>query len=77
MIDRLMKCRSLKITEQKGIPQYLHILPYVISFSFIQAEVDFDYKLKDEKQMLSANLTNLQMQASHFPDVTKTSYKVT
>ena len=38
--------------------------------------MEFDYTLDDEKQMLSANLTNLQMQASQFPDVKKTSYKV-
>ena len=36
----------------------------------------FDYKLEDVKQMLSADLTNLQLQASQFPDVKKTSYKV-
>jgi len=39
--------------------------------------VQFDYKLEDAKQMVSANLTNLHMQASQFPDVKKTSYKVT
>ena len=38
--------------------------------------MEFDYKLEDVKQMLSSNLTNLQLQASQFPDVKKTSYKV-
>ena len=38
--------------------------------------MEFDYNVENEKQMLSANLTTLQMQASQFPDVKKTSYKV-
>ena len=41
-----------------------------------QAEVEFDYSMGDGKQMLSAKLTDLQMHASQFPDVTKTTYKV-
>ncbi|XP_068698299.1 intermembrane lipid transfer protein VPS13C-like isoform X1 [Montipora foliosa] len=42
----------------------------------VQAEVEFDYSMGDGKQMLSAKLTDLQMHASQFPDVTKTTYKV-
>ncbi|KAL9969256.1 hypothetical protein ACROYT_G021452 [Oculina patagonica] len=42
----------------------------------VQAEVEFNFNLEDVKQVLSANLTNLQMQASQFPDVKRTSYKV-
>ena len=38
--------------------------------------MEFDYNFEDVKQMLSANLRNLQLQASQFPDVKKTSYKV-
>lgn len=44
--------------------------------SLFQTQVEFDYKMENEKQMLSANLTDLQMQAARFPDVKKTSYKV-
>lgn len=39
--------------------------------------MEFNYNMEHEKQMLSANLTRLQMQASQFPDVKRTSYKVT
>lgn len=37
----------------------------------------FDYTLEGVKQSLSADLKNLQMQAAQFPDVKRTSYKVT
>lgn len=77
-----MEWRSHNIKEQKGLKRhlpvlYFHTLFFWFFFLFIQAEVEFDYKLEDVKQRLSADFTNLQLQASQFPDVKKTSYKVT
>ena len=42
-----------------------------------QAEVEFDFNVDNGKQELSSKLSRLQMQASQFPDVKSTSYKVT
>ena len=44
---------------------------------FYQAEVEFDFNVDSGKQELFSKLSRLQMQASQFPDVKSTSYKVT
>ena len=43
---------------------------------FCQAEVEFDFNMDNGKQELFSKLSRLQMQASQFPDVKSTSYKV-
>ena len=55
------------------------VLSFIIFllYFFYQAEVEFDFNVDSGKQELFSKLSRLQMQASQFPDVKSTSYKVT